>query len=43
MNVFINYYSTLTALCAISNRGEKICKYQQAMQVNLYELYTTYL
>jgi len=42
MNVFINY-STLTALCAISNRGEQICKYQKAMQVNLYKLYTTYL
>jgi len=28
MNVFINYF-ILTALCAILNEGEKICKNQQ--------------
>jgi len=46
MNVFINY-STLAVFCATSNEGQKYAKTTRptfkAMQVNLYELYTTYL
>jgi len=46
MNVFINY-STLTALCTNSNKGQNMQKPTSqilaAMQVDLYKLYTTYL